>query len=59
MKGVSHYKKDGTLYSGSGTHKDSKGQLMSGKTHTKSSVNLYHFKELSKSVQQNIKSKKK
>lgn len=58
MKGVPHYKKDGTLYSGSGTHKDARGQLMSGKTHTKSSVNLYHFKDLPKSVQQKIKGKK-
>jgi len=44
MKGVSHYKKDGTLYKGQ-THKDAKGKLMTGKTHTKSSVHLYHTKK--------------
>ena len=31
MKGVAHYKKDGTLYKGTNTHKDAKGKLMSGK----------------------------
>jgi hypothetical protein len=44
MKGVAHFKKDGTLYKGQ-THKDEKGKLMSGKTHTKSSVYLYHAKK--------------
>jgi len=44
MKGVSHYKKDVTLYKGQ-THKDAKGKLMTGKTHTKSSVHLYHTKK--------------
>lgn len=58
MKGVPHYKKDGTLYKGTGTHKDEKGQLMTGKTHTKSSVNLFHLKELPKKVQEKIKTKK-
>lgn len=58
MKGVSHYKKDGTLYKSEATHKDAKGQLMTGKTHTKSSVNLFHLKELSKKVQDKVKNKK-
>ena len=44
MKGVAHYKKDGTLYKGQ-THKDANGKLMTGKTHTKSSVHLYHTKK--------------
>jgi len=57
MKGVPHYKKDGTLYRGKNTHKDGKGNLMSGKTHTASSVYLYHLKELPKSVQKKIKNK--
>ena len=39
--GVKHYFKDGTEYKGA-THKDAKGQLMSGKTHTASSKFLTH-----------------
>lgn len=57
MKGVPHYKKDGSLYKGKGTHKDANGQLMSGKTHTKSSVNLFHLKELPKKIQEKIKAR--
>jgi hypothetical protein len=57
MKGVAHYKKDGTLYKGTGTHKDSKGKLMSGKTHTSSSKHLFHMKELSKALQTKLKKK--
>lgn len=45
-KGVKHFKKDGTLYTG-GTHKMPNGELHSGKTHGKTSVKLYHFNELS------------
>jgi hypothetical protein len=44
MKGVPHYKKDGTEYRGA-THKSGK-QLMSGKEHTGSSVNLFHKDEI-------------
>jgi hypothetical protein len=47
MKGVPHFKKNGTIYKG-GTHKDSKGKLMTGKKHTKSSVFLFHINELPK-----------
>ena len=46
MKGVNHYKKDGTIYTG-GMHKMPNGQLHSGKTHTKTSVKLFHYGELS------------
>ena len=46
MKGVNHYKKDGTVHKG-GTHKMPDGSLHSGKTHGKSSVSLFHFGELS------------
>ena len=49
MKGVPHFKKDGTIYKGQ-THKDAKGKLMSGKTHTKSSTYVYHINELPKKV---------
>ena len=50
MKGVKHYKKDGTVYKG-GSHKMPNGQLHSGKTHSKSSVRLFHYKELNKTAQ--------
>ena len=45
-KGMPHYKRDGTLFKGN-THKMPNGDLHSGKTHGKSSVKLYHFKNLS------------
>jgi len=47
MKGVKHYKKDGTLFAGN-THKMPNGDLHSNKNHTKTSVKLFHFKDLSK-----------
>lgn len=46
MKGVNHYKKDGTLHKG-GTHKMSDGTLHSGMKHSRSSVKLFHYGELS------------
>lgn len=57
MKGVAHYKKDGTLYKGTTSHKDAGGKLMSGKTHTSSSYYLFHMKELPKSIQAKLKKK--
>ena len=45
MKGVPHYKKDGTEYKGA-THKHPGKGLMSGKKHTSSSVNLFHKDEI-------------
>ena len=50
MKGVKHYKKDGTPHNG-GTHKMQDGTLHSGKTHGKNSVKLFHFGELPKKSQ--------
>lgn len=47
MRSVKHYKKDGTLFTGN-THKMPNGDLHSNKSHTKTSVKLYHFKDLSK-----------
>ncbi len=47
MKGVKHFKINGVEYKGS-THKMSDGTLHSGKAHGKSSVRLYHYKDLSK-----------
>ena len=57
MKGVNHYKKDGTLNKGS-NHKMPDGSLHSGKTHTKTSVKLFHMKDLSATVQKKLKAKK-
>jgi hypothetical protein len=54
MKGVKHYKKDGTLHTG-GTHKMPNGSLHSGKTHGKTSVKLFHFKELSNTAKKKAK----
>lgn len=58
MKGVKHYKKDGTEHKG-GSHKMSNGDLHSGKTHGKTSVKLFHFKDLSKKAKAKAKPKGK
>jgi len=50
-KGVKHYKRDGTEYTG-GTHKMPDGSLHSGKTHGKTSVKLFHFEDLSKTAKE-------
>jgi|TARA_A100000172_G_scaffold34064_1_gene20535 hypothetical protein len=55
MKGVKHYKRDGTEYKGT-KHKMANGTLHTGKTHTKTSMKLFHFKDLSKKAK--IKAKK-
>jgi len=49
MKGVKHYKKDGTEHKG-GTHKMPDGSLHTGKGHGKTSVKLFHYKDLSKTA---------
>ena len=49
MKGVKHYKRNGTLHTG-GSHKMPNGDLHSGTRHTASSVKLYHLKDLSKTA---------
>tara|TARA_R110000822_G_C15124122_1_gene474349 strand:- start:438 stop:626 length:189 start_codon:yes stop_codon:yes gene_type:complete len=54
--GMKHYKRDGTLYKGN-THKMGNGSLHSGKTHGKTSVELYHFNDLSKRSQKKVKDK--
>ena len=56
MKGVKHYKRDGTEYKGS-SHKMPNGSLHTNKLHTKTSVKLFHFKELSKTAQKKAKGK--
>jgi len=45
MKGVKHYKKNGSEHKGS-MHKMSNGQLHSGKKHSSSSIRLYHYGDL-------------
>ena len=50
-----HYKRDGTLFEGN-THNMPNGDLHSGKTHGKTSVKLYHFKDLSDRVKKKARS---
>jgi len=54
MKGVKHYLKNGTLYTGA-SHKMKDGTLHTGKTHIKSSKPLFHMKDLSKTAQAKAK----
>ena len=54
--GQKHYKRDGTEFKGN-THKMPNGHLHSNKTHTKTSVRLYHFKHLSKKAKLKAKGK--
>ena len=49
MKGVKHYLRDGTVWTG-GMHKMKDGSLHTGKTHTKSSKKLLHYGDLSKTA---------
>ena len=58
MKGVKHYKKDGTKHKGN-THKMPDGSLHTGKTHSKTSVKLFHLKDLSAKAKAKVKSRKK
>ena len=57
MKGVNHYKKDGTLFKGN-THKMPDGSVHTGKTHTKGSKVVVHFKDLSKKAKEKAKGSK-
>lgn len=58
MKGVAHYKKDGSVHKG-GTHKMPNGETHTGKSHNKTSQKLFHFKDLSASVKRKILRSKK
>jgi|TARA_R110000824_G_scaffold165916_1_gene342592 hypothetical protein len=58
MKGVKHYKKDGTAHTG-GTHKMPDGSLHTGKTHGKTSVKLSHYKDLNKKAKAKADGKSK
>ena len=57
MKGVKHYKKDGTEHKGT-SHKMPNGDLHTNKSHTKTSVKLFHMNKLSKTAQKKAKGKK-
>ena len=57
MKGVKHYKRDGTEHKGN-THKMPNGSLHSNKSHTATSVKLFHFGELSPTAKKKAKGKK-
>ena len=50
MKGVNHYKKDGTVHKG-GMHKMRDGTPHTGKSHTSKSVKIFHYGELTKKSQ--------
>tara|TARA_R100001377_G_C3189249_1_gene109881 strand:- start:948 stop:1127 length:180 start_codon:yes stop_codon:yes gene_type:complete len=54
MKGVKHYKKDGSTHTGK-NHKMKDGTLHSGVKHTASSVKLFHFSELNKKAKAKAK----
>jgi hypothetical protein len=54
MKGVNHYKKNGDLFTGN-SHKMPNGSLHSGKVHGKTSVPLFHFKDLSTTAKKKVK----
>ena len=57
MKGVKHYKRDGTVHKVS-MHKMPNGTLHSNKSHTKTSVKLFHFGELSKTAKKKARTQK-
>lgn len=50
MKGVKHYRRDGTVHTGN-SHKMPDGTLHTNKSHTKTSVKLFHLNELSANAQ--------
>ncbi len=57
MKGVPHYKKDGTEYKGK-MHKHKDGTVMSGIKMSKTAVPLVHYKDLSKTAKAKAKRRK-
>ena len=57
MKGVPHYKKDGTEYKGK-MHKHADGIVMSGTKMSKTAVPLVHYKDLSKTAKAKAKRRK-
>lgn len=57
-KGVKHYTRDGTVWSGA-YHKMPDGSLHSNKTHTKTSVKLYHYGNLTDKAKKKARSQRK
>lgn len=57
-KGVKHYTRDGTVWSGA-YHKMPDGSLHSNKTHTKTSVKLYHYGDLTDKAKKKARSQRK
>ena len=57
-KGVKHYRRDGTEHTGS-SHKMADGTLHTNKSHTKTSVKLFHLKDLSARAKTKAKGKGK
>lgn len=57
-KGVKHYKKDGTVWNGA-YHKMPDGSLHTNKTHTKTSIKLYHYGELTDAAKKKARSQRK
>ena len=55
-KGVKHYKKDGTVWNGA-YHKMPDGSLQTNKTHTKGSVKLYHYGDLTDAAKKKARKK--
>mgnify|MGYP000400848637 CR=1 FL=1 len=58
MKGVKHYKSNGDEHKGN-SHKMPNGTLHTNKTHTATSVRLFHLKDLSKTAKIKVKKKAK
>jgi hypothetical protein len=56
-KGVKHYKKDGTVWNGS-YHKMPDGSLHTNKTHTKTSIKLYHYGDLTEAAKKKARSQR-
>jgi hypothetical protein len=57
MKGVKHYKRDGSEYKGN-MHKMPNGSLHTNKKHTSTSVKLFHFGELSEVAKKKARKRK-
>ena len=57
-KGVKHYTRDGTVWSGA-YHKMPEDSLHSNKTHTKTSVKLYHYGDLTDKAKKKARSQRK
>lgn len=57
MKGVKHYKRDGSVHKGN-MHKMPNGSLHTNKKHTSTSVKLFHFGELSEVAKKKTRKRK-